>query len=150
MFGHYPIAGAQNGYCARAVYEWVEHTGELEVRIESGSEQGVFEEALAALRELISEDGPGDGEPLRREVTAEARDRAGLLAAWLDELVFLAERDGLIPERASDIALEEGRMKAVVEGRRGEPPHLVKAVTYHRLAFEREGDRWCARLVLDV
>jgi SHS2 domain-containing protein len=132
------------------MYTWVEHTGELEVRIESETEEGVFEDALAALRELLSEEGSAHGEPLRREVAVEARDRGGLLAAWLDELVFLAERDGLIPERATDMALDDQRMSAVVEGRRGEPPHLVKAVTYHRLAFERVGGRWCATLVLDV
>ena len=31
-----------------------------------------------------------------------------------------------------------------------EPPPLVKAVTYHRLAFARSGDGYAARVILDV
>jgi SHS2 domain-containing protein len=41
-------------------------------------------------------------------------------------------------------------MQGRVGGRRGEPPHRVKAVTYHRLAFERRGAGWTATVVLDV
>jgi len=37
-----------------------------------------------------------------------------------------------------------------VAGVLGEPPPLVKAVTYHRLAFEPSGERYVARVVLDV
>jgi SHS2 domain-containing protein len=83
-------------------------------------------------------------------VVAEAGDRPALLAEWVSELVLLAERDGLIPERAEGIALAAGRVEAVVHGRRGAPPHLVKGVTYHRLAFARHPGGWRARLVLDV
>jgi len=41
-------------------------------------------------------------------------------------------------------------IEANVRARVADPPHLVKAVTYHRLAFEAHGERWRARAVLDV
>jgi SHS2 domain-containing protein len=41
-------------------------------------------------------------------------------------------------------------LTAVVAGSAGDPPHLVKGVTYHGLRFERTGAGWLARVVLDV
>jgi SHS2 domain-containing protein len=69
---------------------------------------------------------------------------------WLGELAFLAETEGLIPDRASDLRVGEGTVDATIHGRRADPPHLIKAVTYHRLAFEAHDGRWRARVVLDV
>jgi SHS2 domain-containing protein len=128
------------------VYRWIDHTAELEVEIEAPSEEDVFREAAAALAELL-----GEGEPAgTRTVDVEARDRAAQLAAFVDELVFLAESEALVPAGVTSVALEESRARAEVEVARGDPPHLVKAVTYHRLAFEPHGDGYRAVAVLDV
>ena len=128
------------------MYRWVEHTAELELAIEAGSESEVFADALAGYAELV---GPADGPHASHEVEAEAPDRAALLAAWLEELVFLAETEAFVPERA-EIALRPGGLHARVSGRRGDPPHIVKAVTYHDLEFSPAGTGWRARVVLDV
>jgi SHS2 domain-containing protein len=129
-------------------YRWVEHTGELEVEIEAPTERDVFEQGFEAMRELLE---GGDGPPApAREISIAAPDRAALLAEWLAELAFLAESEGLVPERLASLELGERDLRAVVEGRRGRPPHLVKAATYHRLALERAGEGWRATVVLDV
>ena len=64
--------------------------------------------------------------------------------------VFLAETESFVPEHVVALELERDSVHAVVDGRRDTPPHLVKAVTYHRLFFERAGDVWRANVVLDV
>ena len=130
------------------MYRWVDHTAELELRIEAPPERGVFEEPLAALRELIAERLNGRAE--RQEISVTAVDRPTLLADWLEELVFLAESEDFVAERVDELELADASLRAVVAGRRGAPRHLVKAVTYHGLEFEPEGDRWRARVVLDV
>jgi SHS2 domain-containing protein len=130
-------------------YGWTEHVGELELWVEAADEPGVFAEALRALADVLG-DSPGDGEREWRDVVAEGRDRAVLLAAWLEELNFLAETEGFEPETAEELALEPRSVRARVAGRVTSPPHLVKAVTYHRLAFERTEDGWRAVAVLDV
>lgn len=132
------------------MYRWVDHTAELELRVDADSEAGVFRAALDALGELLGDDEDGDHEPISREVAVEAPDRPALLAAWLEELVYLAESEGLVPERAEPLAVEAGRLTAVVTGRRGAPPHLVKGVTFHRLAFDDADGSWRATVVLDV
>jgi SHS2 domain-containing protein len=130
------------------VYRFAEHTGEIELELEAGSEPELFAEGLAAMRELLG-DRPG-GERIRVPVALASHDPPALLADWLGELAFLAETQGLVPERVDELELEGGALRAVVEGRRGSPPHLVKAATYHRLSVEHPGDRWRARVVLDV
>ncbi len=137
-----------------AMYRWVDHTGELELHLEATSERALFEEALAALGELLAErtsrDAAGDSEPASHEVTASAPDRAALLAEWLSELVFLVETEDFLPQRVDRFELRESELEAVVSGHRASPPHLVKAVTYHRLEMHEERGGWRATVVFDV
>ena len=130
------------------VYEWVEHTSELELAIEAASEADVFADALAALAELIGD--TADRARKRHTIDLEASVRATLRADWLAELAFLAETEGFVPERLASLDLGPRRLSAAVDGRLGYPPHLVKAVTYHNLVFEPADGRWRARVVLDV
>jgi protein archease len=130
-------------------HSWGEHIGELELRLDAADEAGVFAAAVAAMGELLAGDEDGDAQEWL-DVVAEGDDRAVLLAAWIDELVFLAEHDGVVPATVKDIVLAPTSVRGSVGGYRGHPPHLVKAVTYHRLAFEPATTGWQANVVLDV
>jgi SHS2 domain-containing protein len=129
-------------------HRWIEHMGELEVELEASSERGVFEAGLEAMRELMS-DNEAAGR-LAIPVELAGHDRAALLADWLGELAFLGETRGLVPDRLSLLELDDGGLRAIVQGWEGAPPHLVKGATYHRLCFEPTGVGWRARVVLDV
>jgi SHS2 domain-containing protein len=129
-------------------HRWVEHTAELELEIDAPTEEAVFLDALTAVAELFGDDR--GGEPVRREVAIDAEERAVLLLNWIDELVFLAETEDLVPEEAGAIELSEHGLRATVRCHRGQPRHLIKGATYHRLAFERAGEGYRARVVLDV
>jgi SHS2 domain-containing protein len=130
------------------VYEWVEHTAELELAIDAPDEPRVFEDATAALAELL--DGASSSSPVERRLSLDASERPALLAAWLEELVFLAETEGFVPAAIAWLELREDGLEAEVIGALDEPPPLVKAVTYHRLMFEPGGAGYVARVVLDV
>lgn len=136
------------GTLPATMHRFVEHLGEVELEIVAPSEEDVFGEALAAFGGLVG-DGSG-GAAARHEVELSAGDRALLLADWVGELVFLAEVEGFVPDRVSALELAGGRLRATVEGRRGSPRHLVKAVTLNNLTLEQADDHWYARLVLDV
>jgi SHS2 domain-containing protein len=142
-----------------ARFRWADHTGELELEIEARSEEAVYAAAVSAMSELLEDaDGaeaatPPDARPAEattREIAVEGQDRARLLAELLSELAFLAETEGFVPEALERLAVEERRLAASVRGHTGDPPHLVKAVTLHRLAFEAGSAGWRARVVLDV
>jgi len=55
-----------------------------------------------------------------------------------------------VAEGAEGIELSDGGLVATVRFRRGSPRHLIKAATYHRLAFEPSRLGFRARVVLDV
>jgi SHS2 domain-containing protein len=129
------------------VYRWVDHTAEVELEIEAPGEREVFEEAVRALAELLGVGGHGDEQ---RPVAAEATDRPALLAAWIEELAFLAESEGFVATRVIEMDIGAGGLHATVAGVLGEPPPLVKAVTYHRLEFAPRGEGYGARVILDV
>lgn len=126
----------------------MEHTVELELEIEAPSERAVFEDALTAVAELV---GNGDGPPVTQELAITADEPGLLLVEWLNELVYLGEAQQFVPERVASLELGDGRLRATVEGHRGEPRQLVKAVTLHRLEFRRDDTvGWRARVVFDV
>jgi SHS2 domain-containing protein len=130
------------------VFRWVEHTAELELELEAPDEAAIFAEALTAVAELI---GDGSGPRMGQEVEVQADEAALLLVEWLSELVYLAETKQFVPERIASLELGDGRLRATIEGHRGEPSQLVKAVTLHRLEFRPDDTvGWRARVVLDV
>ena len=129
-------------------YRWVEHTGELELEVEAPTPEDVFGEAFRAIREVLGGEAGASEESARIELSAP--DRGALLADWLAELAFLAENGTLLPGRLGGLELGDGSLVATVHGRPGRAPHLVKAATYHRLAFEPLEGGWFARVVLDV
>lgn len=129
-------------------YRWVEHTAEVQVEIEAATEEAVFIDALHALGELLADDA--GGEQVSRDVAVDGQERAALLVLWLDELVFLAETEDLVPEEVGRMELSDRGLVATVRCRRGRPRHLVKGATYHRLAFSRSAGGFRAAVVLDV
>lgn len=135
-------------YGPRLSYRWVDHTGELELEIEAPAQEDVFRDATAAFAQLVGE-GVG-GDPVKRELRLEGGERAVLLVDWLDELVYLAETEGLVAEDVSALELSDGGMTATLIGHVGNPRHLVKGATYHRLVFEQVPQGFRARVVLDV
>jgi SHS2 domain-containing protein len=131
------------------MYRWIDHVSEVELRIEADSPEAVISEALEAVSELLGDPDENQG-TVHERVALEAPDRPALLAAWLEELAFLAETRGLICERLVALEVGDAALEATVEARRGAPRHLVKAVTYHGLRFAPSGEGWVASAMLDV
>jgi SHS2 domain-containing protein len=131
------------------LYRWLDHTSERELWIEDETPKAVLGEAAIALGDLLREHRRG--EPVTHPVSLSASDLPSLLVEWLEELVYLAENDGFVPERVLKMDLSGSAVAAVVAGQRTTPQALVKGVTYHRLEFEQDDEGvWHARVILDV
>jgi SHS2 domain-containing protein len=130
------------------MHEWRNHTAEIELAVDAGSPEDVFAEAAQALAELISLER--EGEPDRHRVAIDAADLGALLVEWLEELIFLADTEGFVPERVDALDLRDTSLRATLVGRSGRIEPLVKAATYHGLRFAHEDGVWQARVVLDV
>lgn len=131
------------------VRRWLEHTGEAALELRADDEEGVFAEALAGLAELLGEPGP-DAPLEERELAVRAPDRPALLVAWLEELLWISERDGVVPVGVVRLGLGPDGLRATVAVAPGPPRPLVKAVTWHDLCFAPAGAGYRARVVLDV
>ncbi|MBV8954864.1 MAG: archease [Solirubrobacterales bacterium] len=131
------------------MFYWAPHTSELELHIEAFGEHEVFIDALLGLAELLGVDVRREPDVCRR-LRAQAGDRPALLAAWLEELIFVVETEGFEPVGVRELRLEDESAEALVVGSLGEPPPLIKAVTYHGLTFAAVEGGYRASVVLDV
>jgi tRNA nucleotidyltransferase (CCA-adding enzyme) len=149
----------------------IDHTGDLGLALEGPDLATLFERAATGLFYVLCD--PGTVRPREAEsVHVEARDRAGLLVAWLSALnrrhvgarrVFArATVDAITPpaeapEAADGEGAEAGWHLAATA--HGEPidrdRHVVhtevKAVTYHALTVEEADDgTWHAQVIFDL
>ena len=135
------------------MFRWIERSGILELELESESDDGVFIDAVEAMRELLEEDtGAGLGDEAEYRVDASGDDRAALLVDWLRRLSKLAEDDGFVPHRIAALDLRDDSLTATVEGACGASARLLQEVTDDGVAYEVAPDshRVHARVTLAV
>jgi SHS2 domain-containing protein len=129
------------------MYEWLNHTAEIELRVVADTVEGVFADAADAFGRYV--ELGADGDPARHELDLEAPDRGALLVTLLEELIFLADTERFVPDRM-ELRVEQNRLVGTLEGRRTRIDPIMKAATYHGLQFERTDGVWNARVVFDV
>jgi len=134
-----------------ARHEFLEHTSETVVRLTAPSLSALLAEAGRALGELeLRGRSPRERGPWR-EVALRSPDRAALLVDWLNELLFIAERERWIPTEFAVLEAEEDHVRARVRGVRvAEPPTFVKAATMGGLRLTEVGGALLAEVTLDV
>ena len=129
------------------MYNTVDRESEVELLIEDVNTEAIFSETLLALSDVLSE--ASGGTPVTHEIHLRAPDLEGLLAAWVKELVDLAEHDGFIPERVEKLRLESSSLGAVIAGERSIPQESIRMLTPRDLEVKRLDDgAWAARVIL--
>jgi protein archease len=136
------------------MHETFEHTADLGLRIRAVDLDTVFVEAAQALFETIVPD-LGSVRPLKKiEITLTGDDRAYLLFDWLKELLFHFDAEHLLlgkfEARVRDDGLTGAAWGEPVDRSRHVLEHEVKAITYHGLRVDRDGDCWLAEVILDI
>jgi SHS2 domain-containing protein len=121
-------------------FEVLEHTSDVGLRLTGDSPEEILEAAAEGLASLQDAWFPGEGED--HEVEVSASDSPGLLAAWVDELIYLQESRDAVFGGVTVRTVEDGRAEAVVRlaprGDRDLESVGVKAATLHRIRFARE------------
>ena len=135
-------------------WELVEHTADLGVRAWGVTPADVFEQAAHALFSLVCDPREID-ERETVEVVLEAGARDLLLAAWLNELLYIFEARRLLLTRFDVVELGEQTLRARVTGEPLDPDrHImcggVKAATLHELSFKPRDGGWEGFVLLDV
>jgi SHS2 domain-containing protein len=131
-------------------YEELDHTADWAFRVQAPTLPELFVRAARAtyaLAHVTLAPGPR----VERAVTLEALDAEGLLVAWLNELLWLWERDELAFDEFAIDALTPTTLAARVRGApAAEWGKYIKAATYHDLAIRRTAEGYEVTVVLDV
>jgi SHS2 domain-containing protein len=132
------------------VIEIVDHPGELEMRLEHPTLEGLYGEALRGLAREV--DARAAGGPLeRRPVEVRSTGADTLLADLLNEAIYLMDTDGFVAEGLEEATVVAGALTGLLVGRRSpEARELVKAATYNGLVVRRVPGGWEGRVVVDV
>jgi SHS2 domain-containing protein len=136
------------------MYEVIEHTADIGLRLRAATLDLLFAEAGRALMGLLFQEGGEVFPVLNHTVQLESADRNTLLVDWLNELLYLASARHLVFVQF-DVRLTDNRLVAQIRGEtadpaRHTPDHEIKAITYHKLKVEQEGQGWMAEVILDI
>ena len=138
--------------CMSVGYELVDHTADIGVKLWGPTPEEVFEQAALAMFSLVCDPLYVDElETVEVKLEAEAMDL--LLAAWLNELLYVFETRKLVLTQFDIEELGEHTLRARVSG---EPlgRHIlcggVKAATLHELSLQRREQGWEGFVLLDV
>jgi SHS2 domain-containing protein len=135
-------------------FEFVDHTGDLGIRIFGKSLHDLFRHAAEALFHVIT-----DPETILAKeslkIAIEGHGPEELLISWLNEFIYLFDTKGLLFREFEFTSLNEQSLEALV---RGEPydenrhpiKTTVKSATYHQLQIRQEKGGWEAQVILDL
>jgi SHS2 domain-containing protein len=135
-------------------FEFVDHTGDLGVRVFGESLPGLFEQAAQALTFILTDPETINLKETRR-LLLEAKTDEELLITWLNEFVYLFETKGLLFKTYDVLSVHDHRLEALAQGEiyvegRHEIKTAVKAATYHQLKIEKHEEVWTAQVIFDL
>lgn len=130
-------------------FEEMQHTADWAMRVWAQDMPSLFAEAARGLNTLAHVElaqGPRE----RRRFECAAPDGESLLVAFLSELVYYQEQEGLAFEDFQ-IHIEDGRLRVAMQGAALRSiGKAIKAVTYHNLKIQKSERGYEAEIVLDV
>jgi len=122
-------------------FEILEHTADVGIIAYGADLSQAFANAAKALFSLITE-LDGVEEVLNRDIELTASDVESLLVAWLNELVYRFDTEGILLKRFDIIQLDDTHLKARGYGEKVDSSKHrlkigVKAATYHMLKVDK-------------
>ncbi len=131
-------------------FEEIEHTADWAYRVRGENLAQLLIQATLGLYSLVGMQLT-PGSQTTRSIELKGIDRESLLVAWLNELLYFHESEGLGFEQIKIQYLDETSLQARITGA---PTQQwlkdIKAVTYHNLAIRETESGLEVTLVLDV
>jgi SHS2 domain-containing protein len=134
-------------------WEFVDHTGDVAVRLRAHDLAGLIEAGVRALRALLFEGEPDpEGADLRVELRATGIDREDLLVQSLSEALHAIQEGGIDPSQVCVAVRGDTEAELTLRGVRARAPLRleIKGVTYHDVAVRELQGGLESTLVLDV
>ncbi|MGE3843689.1 MAG: archease [Vicinamibacterales bacterium] len=135
-------------------FEVLEHAADLGFLAYGATREDTLEQAVAALLSIaVDPDAIAERGHLDAQVSGD--DLNGLLVNVLEEVLFLFDSNAFAPSRAEVTLATDSTARIRLFGEPRDPVRhrwrlIVKAITYHRLAFTQDARGWQARVFVDV
>lgn len=139
-------------------YKFLEDVAIADVCIEARGKSlnELFEQAGLASTSVMVELG-SLGKKLKKKISLEAEDPDKLLLAFLEELIYIKDTDGLLFSKYKIKITRDKvyKLKASCHGEKINPKKQtlmadIKAVTLHMFEVTKVNGKWFARFVLDI
>ena len=130
----------------------LEHTADLGLEVVGGSLEHVFALAAAGMFAVFLAPPARNGDA-RVEIHVAADNREELLVAWLEDLIYRFDGEGLVPIAVEVEAVAETTLTGAMvvgKGRGRSTGPAIKAVTRHGLTLEPVSAGWRAVIYFDV
>jgi len=130
-------------------YREIEHTADWELEAWAPDLAALLEQAargMSALAGMRLEDGPRQEYTLR----VQGSDAESLLVAFLSELLYYAEQDGIGFDRYQLVVQGDELLARLCGARLKSVDKEIKAVTYHNLQVRQGGRGLEVNIVFDV
>jgi SHS2 domain-containing protein len=139
------------------MYRLLDHTADLMIEAEGPTRDAALGEAARALVRVVTGKDPHARPDQEVVFQVEAPDAGSLVVAFLSEVLWILESQGVLWLGGGVHIEEDGILRALARGNgvRYDPMRHgrgveVKAVTYHALEFGPHGGGWRLRVVLDI
>jgi SHS2 domain-containing protein len=138
----------------KGAYQNIEHTADIGIAVTGKTLEEVFALAAGAMFDIMVD--VATVEPIEKAtISLQAENLDELLVAWLNELAFRSEVNGMFFSKFQVESVTETSLQATAMG---EPydqgKHSlgvsVKAATYHELKISRSDGGWSAQVIFDV
>jgi SHS2 domain-containing protein len=134
-------------------FEILEHTADVGIIAYGADLEQAFANAARGLFSLITE-LDDVGEVTHQDIVVNSGDIESLLVAWLNELVYRFDTEGILFKRFEISQLDETHLKARGYGEKADISRHklktgVKAATYHMLRVDRN-DGYRVQVIFDI
>ena len=133
--------------------EFLDHTGDVGVKIYAETLEQVFQLAAASMFHIICTDEVADVKS--RIIKVEGADLEQLLVNWLSELNFFFQTEQFLLADVRLLKIDGLMLTAEVSGEKVDVKkhniHTeIKAVTYHKLKVEHKEEKWTVQVIFDI
>ena len=135
-------------------YDFIEHTGDIGIRVYGQTYRDLFQNAFKAFFEILID--PKQIKPSQeRIIVVENEGWERLLVSWLSEFLYLFEADHWLFRTCEIKSVDENRVHAIGWGEKFDPERHeikteIKAVTYHQLSIQNKNGLWETSIIFDI
>lgn len=135
-------------------FKFLPHTADIKFQAFGKTPGKAFESSARAMFKAMCKSDL-KGKVIERGVNVSAKDYAGLLYRFLEELIFLMDtEDFFLKDARVEINESKGyHLDAFISGVKASEQEvliIVKAVTYNDMFVRKEGRKWVCQVVVDV